>query len=209
MLFVIITLLALVGSLADNLFMGAGARKGGASWLSIVVALSAGILGTIIFPPIGGLIAAPLAVLLLEYYRLRDWQQAWQAVFRPGDGLGAVVCRPPGDWVPDDGVVVAVGRGRWRIHRKGLKEQHPYPHALQTLAGPVFHQGRVFLQGREQGRDGAWVADGRQGAHRFQACGPRSGCITSNKDGHCRLADGFQGVGASSGQQVISVIQGG
>jgi uncharacterized protein YqgC (DUF456 family) len=87
-LFVIISLLALFGSLADNLFMGAGARRGGASWLSIFVALSVGILGTIIFPPIGGLILAPIAVLLLEYYRLRDWALARQAVFGMAKGWG-------------------------------------------------------------------------------------------------------------------------
>ena len=87
-IFVIISLLAMVGSLADNLFMGAGARKGGASWLSIFVALSVGILGTIIFPPIGGLIAAPIAVLLLEYYRLRTWTLARQAVFGMAKGWG-------------------------------------------------------------------------------------------------------------------------
>ena len=87
-LFVFISLLALVGSLADNLLMGAGARRGGASWLSIFVALSVGILGTILFPPIGGLIAAPLAVLALEYYRLRDWTLARQAVFGMAKGWG-------------------------------------------------------------------------------------------------------------------------
>jgi uncharacterized protein YqgC (DUF456 family) len=87
-LFAFISLLALVGSLADNLFMGAGARRGGASWLSIFVALSVGIIGTILFPPIGGLIAAPLAVLALEYYRLRDWTLARQAVFGMAKGWG-------------------------------------------------------------------------------------------------------------------------
>lgn len=90
-LFVIISLLALVGSLVDNLLMGAGARQGGASWLSIFVALGAGILGTLLFPPIGGLIAAPLAVLALEYYRLRDWALARQAVFGMAKGWGLSV----------------------------------------------------------------------------------------------------------------------
>lgn len=90
-LFVIISLLALAGSLADNLLMGAGARQGGASWLSIFVALGAGILGTILFPPIGGLIAAPAAVLLLEYSRLRDWTLARQAVFGMAKGWGLSV----------------------------------------------------------------------------------------------------------------------
>lgn len=90
-LFAIITVLAVAGSLADNLLMGAGARQGGASWLSIFVALGAGILGTLLFPPFGGLVAAPLAVLALEYYRLRDWDLARQAVFGMAKGWGLSV----------------------------------------------------------------------------------------------------------------------
>lgn len=90
-LFAIITVLAVAGSLADNLLMGAGARQGGASWLSIFVALGAGILGTLLFPPFGGLVAAPVAVLLLEYSRLRDWTLARQAVFGMAKGWGLSV----------------------------------------------------------------------------------------------------------------------
>ena len=78
-LFAILTVLMLVGSVIDNLIMGAGARKGGAAWLSIGAALLAGVVFTLVFPPIGGIIAAPLAVLLLEYARLGDWSKAWQA----------------------------------------------------------------------------------------------------------------------------------
>ena len=44
-LFVIITILMLAGTLADNVFLGAGARKGGASWKTIGVALVAGVHG--------------------------------------------------------------------------------------------------------------------------------------------------------------------
>lgn len=91
-LFALITLLAIGGSLADNLLMGAGARRGGASWGTILVALLAAIAGTLLFPPVGGLIAAPLAVLLLEYLRLRDWEQAWQALrgLAVGWGVGTI-----------------------------------------------------------------------------------------------------------------------
>jgi uncharacterized protein YqgC (DUF456 family) len=78
-LFVLITLLMLFGSIIDNLMMGVGARQGGAAWLTIFVALAAGIIGTILLPPIGGIIAAPLAIFLLEYARLRDWKKAWRA----------------------------------------------------------------------------------------------------------------------------------
>ena len=78
-LFVFITLGMLVGVTIDNIMMGAGARKGGASWLSILLGLVAGVIGTFVFPPVGGLIAAPAVILLLEYLRARDWKKAWNA----------------------------------------------------------------------------------------------------------------------------------
>jgi uncharacterized protein YqgC (DUF456 family) len=78
----------LAGTLVDNIFMAAGSRKGGASWGSIIVALIAGVVGTIAFPPIGGLIAAPLSVLLLEYARTRAWDKAWQALRGLAAGWG-------------------------------------------------------------------------------------------------------------------------
>jgi hypothetical protein len=87
-LFILITILMIAGSLLDNVLMGAGARQGGASWKTIAVALIAGVIGTILFPPLGGLVAAPLAVLLLEYYRVRDWKLARQAVFGLATGWG-------------------------------------------------------------------------------------------------------------------------
>ncbi|MBP1693893.1 MAG: putative rane protein, partial [Chloroflexi bacterium] len=54
-------------------------RKGGAAWVTIVVSLVAGIAGTILLPPFGGIIAAPLSILLLEYLRLKDIKKAWRA----------------------------------------------------------------------------------------------------------------------------------
>jgi uncharacterized protein YqgC (DUF456 family) len=90
-LMVFITILALGGSLADNLLMGAGAKKGGASWSTILIALLAGLVGTIVFPPFGGFIAAPLAVLLLEYSRLGDMQKALRALGGLATGLGVSI----------------------------------------------------------------------------------------------------------------------
>ncbi len=92
-LFVFITLLMLTGTVVDNLFMGAGARKGGASWSTVGIALLAGVLGTIFFPPLGGLIAAPLAVLLLESYRTGSLEKGWQALrgLAMGWGMSFVV----------------------------------------------------------------------------------------------------------------------
>jgi uncharacterized protein YqgC (DUF456 family) len=79
-LFIIITILMLIAGVVDNIFMSAGARRTGASWISIILALIAGVLGTIFFPPFGGIVAAPLAVLVFEYLRSRNMSQAWQAL---------------------------------------------------------------------------------------------------------------------------------
>jgi uncharacterized protein YqgC (DUF456 family) len=75
-LFAVITILFITGATIVNILMGAKARKEGAAWSSLALGVLAGILGTIFFPPIGGLIAAPLAVFLLEYIRQRDFKRA-------------------------------------------------------------------------------------------------------------------------------------
>jgi uncharacterized protein YqgC (DUF456 family) len=92
-LFIIITLFMLAGVTVDNVLMGVGARQGGASWLSLGAALVAGIAGTLLFPPVGGLIATPVAVLLIEFLRSRDWRKTWIAVrgLAVGWGLSFIV----------------------------------------------------------------------------------------------------------------------
>jgi uncharacterized protein len=87
--FVAITILTIGGSLVDNLLMGVGAKQGGASWWTILAALLAGLLGTLFMPPLGGFVLAPLAVLLLEYQRLRDWNEAWRSLRGLATGWGA------------------------------------------------------------------------------------------------------------------------
>ncbi len=58
--FAVITLLMFAGAAADNLLMGAKAREAGASWLSIILALVAGIIASFFFTPLTGLVVAPL-----------------------------------------------------------------------------------------------------------------------------------------------------
>jgi uncharacterized protein len=79
LLFGLITVLMIAGSLVDNLLMGSAARKGGASWKSILAGFLAGIIGTLALPPIGGILAAPCVILILEFLRSRDWKKAWLA----------------------------------------------------------------------------------------------------------------------------------
>jgi hypothetical protein len=75
-LFIVITLLAIGGSLVDNVLMGAQARKAGASWWSLFFAALGGLGGTIFFPPFGGLLGAPLLLFLSEFLRHRKWRVA-------------------------------------------------------------------------------------------------------------------------------------
>jgi len=107
-IFTIITVLMLVAAAADNLLMGAKAREKGASWGSIILALLAGVIGTIVLPPIGGLIAAPLVLYLMELNRLGDADEAktlvkalltgWGLAFIVRFGLGVIMLALWGIW---------------------------------------------------------------------------------------------------------------
>ncbi len=75
-LIVVISILAIAGMTVDNILMNAKAHKEGAAWSSLVLGMLGGLLGTVFFPPIGGIIASPLVVLLVEYLRHRDIHRA-------------------------------------------------------------------------------------------------------------------------------------
>ncbi|HUF37656.1 MAG TPA: DUF456 domain-containing protein [Anaerolineales bacterium] len=85
---VVITVLMILSTLADNVMMGAKAREHGASWGGILLALGGGVVFTFIFPPVGGLIAAPLILFLVEYRRQGDHEKALQTVKAMAIGWG-------------------------------------------------------------------------------------------------------------------------
>ncbi|MCC6148087.1 MAG: DUF456 domain-containing protein, partial [Anaerolineaceae bacterium] len=88
------TVLMVVGNLADNFIMGATARQGGASWLAIFLALAGGVVGTLVWPPFGGLAMALLLVFAVEFYRRRNWRQALRSMGDMAAGCGwSVVVR--------------------------------------------------------------------------------------------------------------------
>ena len=99
LLFVIITVLAILGEVSDNLLMSKKARQEGARWLSIAIAFVAGIVGSIVFSPLGGIAAALGALFLTEFISSRDRKKAlavtkgmaigwgWAFVLRFGVGL--------------------------------------------------------------------------------------------------------------------------
>ena len=107
-MFAIITLLMLVAVAADNVLMGAKAREKGADWGSIILALIAGVIGTMMLPPIGGLIAAPLILYMMELRRLGNPEEAktvvkalligWGLAFIVRFALGVVMFALWGIW---------------------------------------------------------------------------------------------------------------
>jgi uncharacterized protein YqgC (DUF456 family) len=88
-LFAVITILFITGATIDNVLMNAKAHKAGAAWSTLFLGVLAGILGTIFFPPFGGLIAAPLVVFLLEYLRQRDYKKALASLRGMAIGWGS------------------------------------------------------------------------------------------------------------------------
>lgn len=74
--FVIITLLMIGGNIVDNLIIAAKMRDQFIPWSSILLAFAAGIVASIFFTPLIGLVAAPLGLFLAELYRLKDRDEA-------------------------------------------------------------------------------------------------------------------------------------
>lgn len=90
-LFGVITVLMLFGSVVDNLLMGAGAKQSGASWLAVGVALVAGVAGSLLFPPFGGLLLTLVGLFVVEIIRLRDWRKATDSTKSMAIGWGKAV----------------------------------------------------------------------------------------------------------------------
>jgi uncharacterized protein len=88
-LFAIITILMVAGGLVDNLLMGAGAKKSGAGWLSVVVAVVAGLAGSLLWPPLGGIVLALLGIFAVEIIRVRNLRKAWESTRGLAIGCGA------------------------------------------------------------------------------------------------------------------------
>ena len=100
-MFALITVLMLAGSILDNVLMGVRTHKEGAPWWVVIIAMVSAIIGSFIIPIpiIGGILAALLVLFLIEWIRLKDARKAlasmrgmlvgcgWAAVFRVIIGL--------------------------------------------------------------------------------------------------------------------------
>jgi uncharacterized protein len=109
LIFSILTVIMITGSLLDNVIMGKQAHKQGASWVSIIMAILFGIVGTFIIPIIGGFLGALLGIFITEWIRRKNWREAinassglavgcgWAIILR--FGLGVVMIALWGVWV--------------------------------------------------------------------------------------------------------------
>lgn len=77
--FALITLLMLAGNIVDNLIIAKKVRELNTPWSAILLAFGVGILVSLIFTPIIGLVAAPAMLFLAEQRRLKDRTAAWNS----------------------------------------------------------------------------------------------------------------------------------
>ena len=88
-LFAGISVLALVGLVADAWVSGMGARKGGASFWSSLGGVIIGVIGLFVGGPLGLIVGMLLGVFVIEYWTHRDPDRALRATFGMGVGYGA------------------------------------------------------------------------------------------------------------------------
>lgn len=86
--FAVITLLMLVGNVIDNIIIARKMRDHYIPWSSILLAFAAGLIVSIFFTPLVGLVAAPVGLFLAEFRRLKDRDAALKSarVFMVGWG---------------------------------------------------------------------------------------------------------------------------
>ena len=87
-LFALITLLMIGGNVLDNIIIASKMRGHEIPWRNILLCYAVGIIVSLFFTPLVGLIASPLALLGLEYLRLRERKLAFESakVFMIGWG---------------------------------------------------------------------------------------------------------------------------
>lgn len=93
-LFVIMSIIAIIGWLADNVLMGGKAYQSGASWKSLALAFVAGLVGSLLLTPLLGIPAALAGLYLAEYMVDKDHDRAMEITKGMAIGWGwAIVAR--------------------------------------------------------------------------------------------------------------------
>ncbi|PWH13599.1 MAG: hypothetical protein DDG60_09950 [Anaerolineae bacterium] len=78
-LFVLITILAAIGGVVDNIIITAKLRETGTPWRSIGIGLAVGLVSSCFLTPLAALVITPLTLYLVEYLRLREARAAFDS----------------------------------------------------------------------------------------------------------------------------------
>lgn len=108
LLFALITLLMIGGNVVDNIIIAKHMRDKDIPWSSILWSFAAGIIVSLFFTPIIGIIASPVALYLAEWRRLKDkvsamantkaWMTGWGWAIAARMGIGMVMIMLWGLW---------------------------------------------------------------------------------------------------------------
>ena len=101
LIFALITLLAIVGNIVDNIIIAKHMRDKDVPWSSIILSYAAGIIVSLIFTPLAGMVASPVGLFLAEWRRVKDrqvalnntkaWLTGWGWSFLAMFGIGVVM----------------------------------------------------------------------------------------------------------------------
>jgi uncharacterized protein YqgC (DUF456 family) len=99
--FALITLLMIGGNIVDNIIIAKHVRDKQVPWSSILLAFAAGLIVSLFFTPLIGMIASPLGLFLAEWRRLRNrdnafantkaWMTGWGWSFAARFAIGFVM----------------------------------------------------------------------------------------------------------------------
>ncbi|MGC9520774.1 MAG: DUF456 family protein [Anaerolineae bacterium] len=78
-IFGVISVLTIASWVTDEVFSIAGGRKGGAAWTSLVIAWVVGIVSSLIFTPVVGILLTVATVFLMECHYKGSSTEAWRA----------------------------------------------------------------------------------------------------------------------------------
>jgi uncharacterized protein YqgC (DUF456 family) len=108
MLFVFITLLMVGGNIIDNIIIAKHVREKNVPWSSILLAFAAGIIVSLFFTPLAGMVASPAGLFLAEWNRLKErdialantkaWMTGWGWAVAARLGIGVVMILFWGLW---------------------------------------------------------------------------------------------------------------
>jgi uncharacterized protein YqgC (DUF456 family) len=100
-LFGFISLLMIGGNIADNIIIAKHVRDKQVPWSSILLGFAAGLIASIFFTPLIGIVASPLGLYFAELNRLRDsqlalantkaWMTGWGWSLAARFGIGLVM----------------------------------------------------------------------------------------------------------------------